>query len=280
MSMTEVSQADGLILDWLAAKCQGSSVQLVTAAGKAWLLETANGHSLGRYNPSGNAASGAALVLSKRIEIRYRPAPFGDVEATWCEGTRINEFGPDALTAGLRAFVTGHLGPQVDVPNEILEAAAACSPLRPGSTPSNSAQLTPELQEEQALILSSGSGLDAYFFADDHHSHGADLKALEARVLEVGDGRDAYSFARLAQTTPFDANITALQERVLSVGNEINAWNFATHIDGANVRALYEHALSRPKNHLSPAVLAMFKEQADQADARPDTDEAADAPAP
>ena len=49
-----------------------------------------------------------------------RPAPWDDVEATWCEGARVNQFGPDALTAGLRAFVTGRLGSVLHVPDDLL----------------------------------------------------------------------------------------------------------------------------------------------------------------
>lgn len=122
-------------------------------------------------------------------------------------------------------------------------------------------ELQPALQAEQARILASGTGQEAYFFVHDHPA--ADYKALEARILEVGTGGDAF---RLAKLRPDLADVPALENRILSVGNEVDAWNFATTIQGSNARALYQHALSCSNSHLSPSVLAEFAALADSQD--------------
>lgn len=121
--------------------------------------------------------------------------------------------------------------------------------------------LTPALQAEQARILASGTGQEAYFFAQDYPA--ADYKALEARIIDVGTGGDAF---RLAKLRPDLADVPALENRILSVGNEVDAWNFATTIQGSNARALYQHALSCSNSHLSPSVLAEFAALADSQD--------------
>lgn len=110
---------------------------VVVAAAEGQLLDWLVSKAIGEFKPtpvpsySTDPAIGGALILGAPIEIRHRPTPWSDVEATWCDGTRINQFGPNPLIAGLRAYVSGRLGVQVNVLNHVL------------------AQLSPRYQPEQ-----------------------------------------------------------------------------------------------------------------------------------
>lgn len=110
-SPVDVSQVSGLLLDWLVATAKG--LKTVFHNG----VFANGGRGFEYFTPS---QDGHKFVLGSGIEIRHRPAPWNDVEATWCEGTRINQFGPDTLTAGLRALVAGKLGPVLHIPNDVL----------------------------------------------------------------------------------------------------------------------------------------------------------------
>ena len=101
-TMVVVDTAEGQLLDWLVAKAVGEIPPTPVPS----------------Y--STDPTIGGSLILGSPIEIRHRPTPWNDVEATWCEGTRINQFGPNPLIAGLRAYVSGQLGVEVNVPNHVL----------------------------------------------------------------------------------------------------------------------------------------------------------------
>ncbi len=111
----DVGAADGLLLDWLVGVAKGMNVVVGPTPAQGVFANDGRGYEY--FTPS---QDGHKIILDSRIEIRHRLAPWNDVEATWCEGTRINQFGPDALTAGLRAFVSGKLGCELHIPNAIL----------------------------------------------------------------------------------------------------------------------------------------------------------------
>lgn len=110
-SPVDVAHVNGLLLDWLVATAKGMKTVFHNG------IFANGGRGYQYFTPS---RDGHKIVLDSRIEIRHRPAPWDDVEATWCEGARVNQFGPDALTAGLRAFVTGRLGSVLHVPDDLL----------------------------------------------------------------------------------------------------------------------------------------------------------------
>lgn len=68
------------------------------------------------FDPAADPGQGAPILFRERIDLRYRPAPWHDVEATFRAGTPMDMFGPDALVAGLRCFVASRLGDEVEVP--------------------------------------------------------------------------------------------------------------------------------------------------------------------
>ncbi len=85
-------------------------------------LGAVNGYAEG-FSPTSNGSQALQLLLQERIDIRHRPAPWCDVEATSRLGTPLNEFGADAVEAGLRCFVASRLGPEVDVPDDVVAAS-------------------------------------------------------------------------------------------------------------------------------------------------------------
>lgn len=69
---------------------------------------------------SSNWALAGPVRDQERIEIRHRPSPWDDVEATTCSGAPINEFGETAMVAIMRVLVASKLGPEVEVPDELV----------------------------------------------------------------------------------------------------------------------------------------------------------------
>jgi hypothetical protein len=63
---------------------------------------------------------GGPIIQKELIDIRNRPTPWGDVEATCRMGTPLNAFGPTPLVAGMRCFVACKLGDEVDVPRKVM----------------------------------------------------------------------------------------------------------------------------------------------------------------
>lgn len=72
--------------------------------------------------------------------------------------------------------------------------------------------LTPQQQAEQASILASGSGHDAYVFAQ--HIQGANVRALYNRAVEAGgiEDEDLKDFEALADTADLLAEGASLRQ--------------------------------------------------------------------
>lgn len=96
-----------------------------------------------------------------------------------------------------------------------------------GPTPS---VLTLAEEVEQARILREGTGLDAYFFAQNP---GADIQALQEVILARGKGWTVQAFAH---DIP-GADIQVLQEVALVRGDAMDAFLFARDIPQADILA-------------------------------------------
>lgn len=102
----KVSEATGVQLDWLVAKCLGQEYEWMAAFKSC----------RGKFNYSTDPAQGQPILEREGIDVvRVRVA-----EPAWSgSNLSIQQFGPTMLIAGLRCFVASKLGDEVEVPNEI-----------------------------------------------------------------------------------------------------------------------------------------------------------------
>ena len=108
MKTIKVSEATGIQLDWLVAKCEGDWVLAL-----AYFLPN---HSLGRMNFSTNWPQSGPLVEREGISIVFHEQ--GHWTASNLHGTVCGE-GPTPLIATMRCYVTSKLGDTAEVPEEL-----------------------------------------------------------------------------------------------------------------------------------------------------------------
>lgn len=121
----KTSEARGAVLDWLVATAKGfSPVFEHTLYDPIIYLSKMQKQEEDSYAPSRRWSEGGAVVEYEHINIEYR-APFG-WWAAWVRGGTEDEYGctgPTPLVAAMRCFVASRLGDEVDVPDELMEAA-------------------------------------------------------------------------------------------------------------------------------------------------------------
>ena len=115
----KVSEATGSVLNYLVAKCEGS-----TFAGEYPHL-LASGFRPPRY--STDWSQGGPIVEREgmhvdclRVADHYRPA----IWEAWpyATGTKHIQQGPKPLIAAMRCYVASKLGDEMEVPDELMEA--------------------------------------------------------------------------------------------------------------------------------------------------------------
>ena len=135
MKIIKVSEAEGVVLDWLVATCEYDEL----AAKNIQYPEYAKHYP--KVSPSTNWALGGPILERERIAIReskskwyaMTSADLGDGErAQWVQFTfrnvpktastsrRCRFTGPTPLIAAMRCYVASKLGDEVEVPEELL----------------------------------------------------------------------------------------------------------------------------------------------------------------
>jgi hypothetical protein len=112
MTIIKVREAEGRALDWLVCSCFPNASGMMRQ-----IIERPVSY-IGRY--SSDAALAWPIMDREKIDIRHRPHPWNDVEATSRARSAINAFGPNALVAAMRCWVASVKGDEVDVPDELL----------------------------------------------------------------------------------------------------------------------------------------------------------------
>jgi hypothetical protein len=125
----KVSEAEGRILDWLACSC------VPHASGMMRQIIDRPMSYLGRY--SSDAALAWPIMDREKIDIRHRPHPWNDVEATIRGQSPLNAFGPNALVAAMRCWVISIKGDEVKVPSELVVCLEADEEHDVGARPRN-----------------------------------------------------------------------------------------------------------------------------------------------
>lgn len=142
----KVSEASGVVLDWLVAECEGHSLELnyqYTEGRRfdGW-WQCGPGHWQPLCSYSTNWAAGGPIIEREGIGTLFdagsacrEPAWFATPDdqqvSHGYEGENFDPafmvyeadgcYGPTSLIASMRCFVTSRLGPEVEVPDELLE---------------------------------------------------------------------------------------------------------------------------------------------------------------
>jgi len=142
----KVSEAEGVVLDWLVAKAQGISDQTITFAASqrttnrfafvdaegrtttcsnaVALFDMAGGAGNMYYSPPTNWSQGGPII--EREMITVGPAEHEGFMA-WGWPKAAGYWGDSPLIAAMRCYVISKLGDEVDVPDELLRPETSAS---------------------------------------------------------------------------------------------------------------------------------------------------------
>lgn len=117
----QTSTLIGPPLAWAVAQCEGTPIEVFH--GKLWMPNPYAGAELTSFDPAERWDQGGPI--SERENIRSTPQGDGTWTAEHADGFGgdwdTNEvFGPTELVAKMRCYVLHKLGPEVDVPEELL----------------------------------------------------------------------------------------------------------------------------------------------------------------
>ena len=127
--MVKVSEASGVVLDWMVAKCEGKVEQGVYGTPQLWNiglhLHYCDAFLGASYSPSTNWAQGGPILTREHISRTIDHS--GLWVAYWTDGYTEGDEGQkwmhcdrSELVAGLRCYVASKLGNTVEVPEEII----------------------------------------------------------------------------------------------------------------------------------------------------------------
>jgi hypothetical protein len=115
----KVSELTGAALDWAVAKAEG--IELSNGCYNRLLVDgrmSAGQKMLTPYNPSTDWAQGGPIIEREKMTLEW-------TGEDWMAYIRHDEeyFGPTPLIAAMRCYVASKLGDEIEVPDEIVEAA-------------------------------------------------------------------------------------------------------------------------------------------------------------
>lgn len=119
----KVSEASGPVLNWLVAKCRGKGIEF-DCPGDPWLtVDGIADQPLHSYTPSTDWSQGGPIIERKQLNLSCLSNDVWDAwpntgmsDDTFCQGHT-------PLIAAMRCHVVSELGPEVEVPDELVEAA-------------------------------------------------------------------------------------------------------------------------------------------------------------
>lgn len=112
MAKVKVAEASGMVLDYMVARCDQPDWTEEDAL--LWIQNDEY-----KYHPSTNWSQGGAIIEREKIEILPMFNPEGwsarvAMRSKWLDA-------PTPLIAAMRCYAISELGPEVEVPNELLE---------------------------------------------------------------------------------------------------------------------------------------------------------------
>ncbi len=125
----KVAEASGRVLDWLVAKCERADNlrRNVHRFNNDWILDwprdqegkTPRVEYLAEFSPTNSWAQGGPIIEREKISIIFLDSN-GVVARTTAYPPEYH-YGPTALVAAMRCYATSRLGPEVEVPDKLLE---------------------------------------------------------------------------------------------------------------------------------------------------------------
>ena len=124
MATINVSDATGVVLDWLVAKCEGAPTEIIPADGQLGAFWIGKGDNARAYSTKW-AAGGPIIdeLLRSGLNIT-QGGPLAANDRVWVYRKETNRFyhGATLLIAAMRCYVASKLGDTVEVPDELLAA--------------------------------------------------------------------------------------------------------------------------------------------------------------
>ena len=119
MATIKVSEAEGHVLDWLVMKIEFDRYAAQGDPIKSWVSER---HSKGDPcgQPSTDWAQGGPIIDRECIDIEWVTKNRVRASLDWLDEPFHEGFGPTPLIAAMRCYVTSKLGPEVEVPDELI----------------------------------------------------------------------------------------------------------------------------------------------------------------
>lgn len=121
MTIVQVKDATGSVLDWMAAKACYPDEEINLSLGFPYLQ-------FGRFNPTSDWRQGGPIIDREKIDLfteKGTPESWMSSIARYQNGERlvgwrIHMYGPTPLIAVMRCYVASKLGEVVKVPQELL----------------------------------------------------------------------------------------------------------------------------------------------------------------
>ena len=120
MKKVKVSEASGVVLDWMVAKCEGYTATLKPTE-VVYTHPDGTWHHNRNWNPSGNWTQGGPIIERESIDIEWDPNGKPVVRAqTWVNKVLYQVYGPTPLIAAMRCLVVSKCGLEVEVPEQLV----------------------------------------------------------------------------------------------------------------------------------------------------------------
>lgn len=119
MKTIKVSEATGIQLDWLVAKCEGKNGILHDdGITRCIVIAAASGVYKGTFKPTINWALGGPIIEREGIQLHVKEDKTEWMACRW--GWQRQAYGPTPLIAAMRCAAASKLGEEVEVPDELI----------------------------------------------------------------------------------------------------------------------------------------------------------------
>lgn len=117
MTIIQTSELEGNALDWAVAKCMGQPDE--------WMADHRSGYinSASRdWRQGGPIIEQEGIAVTRTVEFwcAYRADGTHEINGQTLLKWAGKQIGPTPLVAAMRCYVEGKLGPQVDIPDELI----------------------------------------------------------------------------------------------------------------------------------------------------------------
>ena len=117
MAIVQVKDAEGSVLDWMVAKCEGYHATIKSNE-VVYVHPSGEWHHNGNWCPSRNWAQGGSIIERERIRLDPRESTWH--AQIWSDDETEVRYCSTPLIAAMRCYVSSVLGDEVEVPDELI----------------------------------------------------------------------------------------------------------------------------------------------------------------